>query len=258
MKRIIKVCVLSVMLVLFYSCANDKSNDAKLLRKLIETVEDSSKVTTVLTYKDNEIVSTDNSNEHVDYTYTDGLITTIVSKKKSDQSLVSTSFTYDKGKLVQAKSSDGSETNYTHSADGSVTYEHFASNDKEGLIKQFHGVLTFEEGNLVKDNRVLDNSEVNLITKIDASYEYDTKNNPWFNIKAFDKLLIYNELISVNNSMLSVIENNTTNTKEDQIISSAKMHKSIFKYDSDDYPKEQISENAKSNSGYLKSEYIYE
>jgi hypothetical protein len=29
-------------------------------------------------------------------------------------------------------------------------------NDKQVQIKQFHGVLSFENGNLVKDNRVLD------------------------------------------------------------------------------------------------------
>lgn len=258
MKRIIKVCVLSVMLVLFYSCANDKNNEAKLLTKLIETAEDSSKITTVFTYKDNEIVSTDNSNIHIDYAYTNGLISKIVSKTKSDQLEVSTSFTYDKDKLVQVKFSDGSVTNYTHNADGSVIYDHIAIGDKEVQTKEYHGVLYFEKGNLVKDSRVLDKTEVDVVSKINMSYEYDTKSNPYFKIKGFDKLLNYNELISVNNSMLSVVENNTTNTKEDQIMSSAKMHKSSFKYDNDGYPQEQITENAKSNSGYLKSDYIYE
>jgi hypothetical protein len=46
------------------------------------------------------------------------------------------------------------------------------------------------------------------------------------------------------------------NTKEDQV-NIQKMHKSSFK-DNDNYPKEQIRENSKSNLGYLKSEYFYE
>lgn len=258
MKRIFKVCFLAVMMVLFYSCANDKNTEGKLLTKLTVTLEDSSTISSALTYKDNEIVSTDNSAEHLDYTYSNGLITKIIRKNKSDQSQISTSFTYDKDKLVQVKSSDGSVINYVHSTNESVSYDCFVVNNKEEQKKQYHGVLTFFKGNLVKDNRVLDDTKVNLVTKIDISYEYDTKKNPYANIKGFEKLLNQNEIISVNNVMLSVVENSTTNTKEDQIMSSAKMHKSSFKYDNDGYPKKQISENSKTNSGYLKSEYFYE
>jgi hypothetical protein len=246
------------MLVLLYSCANDKNAETKLLTKLTETFEDKSMNTTVFTYKDNEIVSTDNSNERVDYTYTDGLITKIMTKKKSDQSEISTSFTYDKDKLITVKSSASFVIDYTHTADGSVSYDYFVVNDKQEKTKQYHGVLSFKKGNLVKDNRVLDNTEVGFTTKFNMSYEYDTKKNPYLNIKGFDKLLNHNEIISVNNAMISVVENSTTNTKEDQTISSAKMHISSFKYDADNYPKEQISENAKKNSAYLKSEYFYE
>jgi hypothetical protein len=258
MKRMTKVCILSVLLVLFYSCANDKNNETKLLTKLIETSEDSSKITTDFTYNDKEVVSADNSNEHVDYTYTSGLITKIISKKKSDKSQHSTVFIYDKDKLVQVKSSDGATINYTHNADGSVNYECLVINGKEEQVKEYHGVLSFDKGNLLKDKRILDKTDPGFETKINVSYEYDTNKNPYSNIKGFNKLLNYNEIISVNNSMLSVVENSTVNTKEDQVVSSAKMHKSSFTYDNDNYPKEQISENAKSNLGYLKSEYFYE
>ena len=258
MIRMIKVCVLSVMLVLFYSCANDKNNELKLVTKLIETVADSSKITTAFTYKNNEIVSADSSIERVDYTYSNGLITKIVSKKKVDQTQLSTSFTYDKDKLVQVKSSDGSSVSYVYNADGSINYDYFVANDKGEQKKQYHGVLSFSKANLVKDNRVLDNAEISFVTKIDMSYEYDTSKNPFANIKGFDKLLIQDELISVNNVMMCVVENSTTDIKKDQIMSSAKMHQSSFKYDNDGYPKEQVSENAKKNSGYLKSKYFYE
>jgi hypothetical protein len=257
MNKIIKGCVLSIMLVVFYSCANDKKDEAKLITELVETFEDSSTLTTTFTYKDDQIVSSDNAAEHVEYTYTNGLITKIVRTNKSDQTQVSSSFTYDSEKLFEVQSSDESFTKYVHNTDGSVSYDHFVMNDKQVQIKQFHGVLSFENGNLVKDNRVLDAAESGLITKIVRSFDYDSSINPYHNIQGFDKLLDQNELVSANNSLLCVVENSTINNVDDQAISSAKMHKSSFKYDSDGYPTEQVIENAKANLGYLKTEYIY-
>jgi hypothetical protein len=259
MNEIIKGCVLSILLVVIYSCANDKKNEAKLITELVETFGDGTKLTTIFTYKGNQIVRTDNAEEHLEYTYTEGLITKIVRTNKSDQTQVSTVFTYDSEKLVEVQSSDASFTKYVHNTDGSVSYEHFVTNDTKVQIRQFHGVLSFENGNLVKDNRVLDVVETEgIITKIVTSFEYDSNKNPYHTIQGFAKLLNQNELVSVNNSVLSVVENSSTNSIEDQVLSSAKMHKSSFKYNAYGYPTEQVTENAKRNLGYLKSEYIYE
>jgi hypothetical protein len=258
MDKINKFWFLSVVLVLFYSCANDKNGDVKLLAKLIETAEDGTKITTLFTYKGNEIVSTDNSKEHSDYTYTNGLITKVVTTKKSEQSKITVVYTYDKDKLISLKSSDKFIINYYYNADGSVTYENFSIDDKEQQIKKHHGILSFKNGNLVKDVRILDDTKASIISKNEVSYEYDSKKNPYHNVLGFDKLLNQYHFVSVNNSLISVVESSITNTIDDQIISSAKFYKSAFQYDDSSYPTEQITENSSGNLGYLKSEYFYE
>lgn len=258
MNKVNKFWFLLVVTVLFYSCANDKNGGVKLLSKLIETAEDSTKVTTLFTYKGTEIVNTDNSKMHIDYSYTNGLITKIVTTNKSNQTKVTAVYTYDKDKLVSLKSSDGFETNYTYTADGSIAYQTFSTDDKMLQIKKQHGILSYKMGNLTKDSRVLDDSPSGILTKNDVSFEYDTKNNPFHNIVGFDKLLNQYQAASVNNSLISVVENSTTTASDDQIISSAKFFKSVFKYDDDNYPIAQITENASSTVGYLKLEYFYE
>lgn len=253
-----KFGVLLVLLVLFYSCANDNNGTAKLLAKLVETTEDSTKVTTVFTYKGNEIVSTDNSILHIDYTYNDGLITKIVATKKSDQSIVTTNYTYNKGKLISLKSSDRNVVNFSHNTDGSVSYEGFSIDATDKQTKKFHGVLSFKKGNLINDSKTLDDSPAGVVSVDSFSYEYDSKKNPFHIILGFDKLLNQHQFVSINNSVISIVENNTTTTADDQTISSAKFHKSIFKYDDGNYPTEQITENAMGNLGYLKTQYFYE
>ncbi|MNG32565.1 hypothetical protein D3C84_1186110 [compost metagenome] len=74
----------------------------------------------------------------------------------------------------------------------------------------------------------------------------------------YKKLLDCNEGISPNNSLISTVI--TSVSKEDQVTSSAVFYKSSFKYDLDNYPTEQVSENAIATNGhvgYLKSEYFY-
>lgn len=258
MKKVNKFWFLSVFLVLLYSCINDKNGGVKLLAKLIETTEDNTKITTLFTYKGNEIIRSDNSKEHIDYTYTNGLITKIVITKKSDQSTVTAVYSYVKDKLISLRSSAKFVINYSYNADGSVTYQNFSIDDKEQQIQKYHGILSFKNGNLSKDVRVFDDTKVGIVSINGVSYEYDSKKNPYHNVLGFDKLLNQYQFVSVNNSLISVVENSSKTTIDDQIISSAKFYKSAYKYDDESYPTEQITENASGNLGYLKSEYFYE
>jgi hypothetical protein len=245
-------------MVLLYSCANDKNGSEKVISKLVETTEDSAKVTTIFTYNGKELVTTENSKVHIEYSYNDGLVSKIVTTTKSDQSKLTTDYVYEKGKLVSLKSSDGLVVNFTHESDKSVLYQGFSVDATKKQTKKFHGVLSFANGNLMKDSRILDTTPADVISKEDVSHEYDSKKNPFHNVIGFDKLLLQFELFSLNNSLISVVENSTTNTKDDQVMSSAKFHKRVFKYDEDGYPTEQITENASGNKGYLKTEYFYE
>jgi hypothetical protein len=245
-------------MVLLYSCANDKNGSEKVISKLVETTEDGTKVTTIFTYNGKELVTTDNSKVHADYTTSNGLVTKIVTTEKGNQSKVNVEYTYEKGKLVSLKSSEGLVVNFTHESDKSVLYQGFLIDGTEKRTKKYHGVLSFANGNLIKDSRIADTTPVDVISKEEVSHEYDSKKNPFHNVTGFDKILLQYELFSLNNSLISVVENSTTNTKDDQVMSSAKFHKRVFKYDEDGYPTEQITENAPGNKGYLKTEYFYQ
>ena len=223
--------------MILFSCSKDNSDNIKLLKKLVETSSDGTSNTTLFTYKGNEIVNTDNEKQHVDYTYTNGLITKIITKTKVNQSSTSLEFTYDKDKLVGIKSSDNYSIKFTHKSDETVSYQKTTLSSQNEEVKVCHGVLFFKNKNLIKD----------------------LKNNPFYNILGFDKLLNQNDLISINNSQIGIVEATITNA-EDQITSSANFYKSSFKYDKEGYPTEKVAESvmpSDGKSGYLKTEYFY-
>lgn len=256
MKKANVFWVLAAMLFVFYSCANDKNGNAKLLTKLIETAENGSSVTTLFTYNGNEIVKAENGKQELNYTYTNGLISKISTKNKSDQSIITVDYKYENEKLISVKSSDNYWINFIHNTDGTIAYERFTLHTNNQEVKLYHGIISFKEGNLIKDKRILDDTAVGIVTTNNVSFEYDSKKNPMHSILGFDKLVDQNQLMSINNSVISVVENSTTNAF-DQIISSARLYKSTFEYDTDDYPSVQINENTIGNTGYLKSEYFY-
>jgi hypothetical protein len=74
----------------------------------------------------------------------------------------------------------------------------------------------------------------------------------FYAILGYSKLMDHNDLVSLNNKRSSVVQESSTNAAS-QTISSAKFFNSIFKYDTDGYPMEQLTET---KSGYLKSEYF--
>ena len=119
--------------------------------------------------------------------------------------------------------------------------------------------MYFQNGNFIKDERILDNTAAGVVSNYSISYEYDSKNNPLNAILGYEKLLDHNETISLNNSTITTII--TSTTKEGQISSSAKFYKKSYKYDIEDYPTERVSENTllnNGNYGYLKLQFFYE
>lgn len=250
----------SILVLVLASCTKDGGSDARLIKKLVEISADNSTTTTLFAYKGNEIVKTDNEKQHVDYTYANGLIAKIVTKDKSSQQSVVAELTYDKDRLIQIKSSDNYVVKYTHNADETVSYQKTKLNDKKEEIKVYHGVLYFKNKNLLKDKRTLDDSPAGTVSTYNVSYESDSQKNSFSNILGFDKLLDQNDLISVNNSYIGVVESNVMSA-DDQISSSANFYKSIFVYDKEGYPIEKVAEAAmpqNGKSGYLKTQYFYE
>lgn len=250
----------SILVLVLASCTKDGGSDARLIKKLVEISSDGSSITTLFAYNGNEIVKADNELQHVEYSYTNGLITKISSKNKATQLTVVEEFLYDKDQLVSVKSSDNFMIKYTYNADETVSYQKTKLNDKKEEIKVYHGVLYFKDKNLIKDKRTLDDSPAGTVSTYNVSYEYDLQKNSFFNILGFDKLLDHNDLISVNNSYIGVVESNVMST-DDQISSSANFYKSIFVYDEEGYPIEKVAEATMpthGKSGYLKTQYFYE
>lgn len=249
------VSVLIVSVVVLCSCSEDKVETAKLLKKTVEISENGTSTTTLYKYNGNEIVSVDGVRKYSSYTYTDGLICKIVTKDKENQETVTLDYTYEKAQLVRLHSSEGYMMNYTHNADGTVSYEKIVLDSQNQETKVFHGILYFEKKNLVKDERIFDDTAPGLVSKQKVRFEYDSKKNPFFNILGYAKLLNHNEVISANNNRMSVVEQVVI--QDDQLTSSANLYQGIFEYDADNYPVEQVTEASTANPNYVKVQYFY-
>ncbi|WP_282742489.1 hypothetical protein [Flavobacterium sp. XS2P24] len=229
-----------------------------MLKKVVETSENGTSETTVYTYNGTEIVSIDGTEKRTDFTYTDGLITKRVILNKTNQLSETIEYSYLVGKLVEVESLGNYRINYIHNSDKTVSYERFRISGNQ-QVKEFHGALYFENENLIKNERILDTMPVGITSSYSVSFDYDAKNNPLYNVLGYKNLLDHMETISSNNSLINTVIAITTNG--DQVLSVANFYKSSFKYDSDNYPTEQVSETvifAKGNTGYLKTQYFYE
>ena len=250
--------VLSIFILALCSCSNDTDESIKLIKKLVTTSADGVVATTLFTYNGNKIVSVDGVQKHTCYTYTDDLITKKVTLNKTNQLEETIEYSYMEGKLIEVISLGNYRINYIHNSDKTVFYERFTIGSANQQVKELHGTLYFDNENLIKDERVLDNTAASVTSNYSISFHYDSKNNPLYKISGYKKLLNYNEVISSNNSLVSVAI--TSVSKDGQISSSAILFKSSYTYDLENYPKERVSETAifaNGNTGYLKTQYFY-
>lgn len=249
--------LLSVFVLTLYSCSNDNDDSLKLLKKVVETSENGTSETTVYTYNGTEIVSIDGVQKRTDFTYTDGLITKTVILNKTNQLSETIEYSYLVGKLVEVESLGNYRINYIHNTDKTVSYERFRISGNQ-QVKEFHGTLYFANENLIKNERILDTMPVGITSSESITFDYDAKNNPLYNVLGYKNLLDHMETISSNNSLINTVIATTTNG--DQVLSVANFYKSSFKYDSENYPTERVSETAilaNGNTGYLKTQYFY-
>jgi hypothetical protein len=250
--------IVAAFSAILYSCSKDKDDNAKLLKRLVEISADGTSATTDFSYNGNEIKTIDGAKQRADFSYMDGLITKIIVLDKTSQVVSTIQYSYLRGQLVSAKSLNNYIINYLPNSDGSIAYEKFSVNSVGEEVMVYHGVLFFENKNLSKDDRTFDNAPSGVTTTYSVSFEYDSKNNPFYSILGYEKLLEHDDFISVNNSLITVVTNSSF--QNDQIISSANFYKSSFKYDEDGYPTERISEAVmpvNGNSDYMKSQYFY-
>jgi hypothetical protein len=256
--KIVLLLFFSFFVFTLTSCTNDTDESFKLLTKVLETTNKGTSQTYLYAYNGNQIVSIDGSQDRTDFTYADGLISKMVTLNKTNQLREITEYSYLKGKLVRVLSFGNYKINYIHNSDKTVSYERFTLDSGNEEIKEYHGILYLDNENLIKEERIYNNTPVGVDSKYSFSFDYDTKKNPLFNVLGFRELLNINDKISKNNTVISTVI--TSVSKEDQITSSAYLYKNSFTYDLDNYPTERVSENTvatNGNVGYLKTEYFY-
>jgi len=253
--------IVVVVLMTLCSCSNENIDQAPLLKKIVEVSIDGSSNTTTLNYNGNKIVNIDNVDKLSEFYYTDDLITRIVESDKTTQHKNALDYSYSEGKLVKITSSDNYVLNYIHNNDGSVSYEKITKDSNNSEVKIYHGILYFQNENLIKDERILDDAGTGILAKNSVSLEYDYKNNALNNILGYGKLLNYSKTISSNNDVTSTEISSVKNLAEDQVISSIKTYKSKYTYNSKEYPTVIVSENLMfggKNSNHLKSVLFYD
>ncbi|NDP27339.1 MAG: hypothetical protein GZ087_07940 [Flavobacterium sp.] len=256
------VGILVVFLLTFCSCTNENVDQVQvlLLKKIVEISVDGSSNVTTLHYNGNKIVNIDKVDKLSKFYYTGDLITKITELDNTTQHINTLDYSYLEGQLVKITSSDNYVINYIHNKDNSVSYEKLTKDSNNLDVKIDHGILYFQNENLIKDDKTLDNAGEGILAKNTINLEYDTKNNALKNILGFTKLLNYSTAISSNNEITRIENSSIKYIAEDQIISDAKRIDSKYQYNSDSYPTEIVSQNilfGNAVSTHLKSQLFY-
>ena len=261
--RTTKMVLLSTVLFLTL-CSCSKSEDArvyqaKLINKLVDVAADGSVATTSFTYDTNKIVSIDSAGKHSIFTYTNDLITRIVTTDNVNLSQSILNYSYTNGQLTKVVSSDNYVMNFTHNDDGTVLYERLTTDANHNVITIYSGKMFFQNGNLVRDERTKGGTATTIVSKEIVSYQYDTKNNPLGNIIGYSKLLDNFKCVSVNNITRTQEEARVEHLDTDQIESSALLYVSANQYDDAGYPTVITSEKSffTEQAHHVKSQLTY-
>ena len=260
MKKVKEVVgIVVVLLMTLCSCTSESIEKVSMLKKIIEVSLDGTSSTTYLDYDGNKLVSVDKADKLLKFYYTADLITKVVELDKNTQHLNTLDYSYSMGQLTKISSSDDYVINYIHNSDGSVSYEKLTIDD-DAEVKNYHGVLYFQNENLVKDVRTLDESDKGTLVTNSISFQYDNKKNALKNILGFDKLLDYSKMISSNNEIINTDASSIRYINDDQVVSAVNITNSQYQYNSDGYPTEIVSENilfGSPDSKHVKSQLFY-
>ena len=262
MKKIICLFIITIFISSLTSCSEDQDDNfkVKLLTKVIEVNEDETTSTIDFTYDGNKIATIESEVSLKTFTYTGNLITKIVELDKTTQLSKTSDYIYDGDKLTSIVSSDNYSLNYTYNSNSSISCQKTTTDVNNVIILLEHGTLYFQNQNLTKFEKTLDNTGANILTKETLEFVYDKKVNPLKNITGFTKLLNYTSLFSINNSTSRFDINSTNNLETETYISSIVPTYKAYNYDQDGYPKELISDKPlfeTKSKNHLKSIYFY-
>lgn len=262
MKKAIQLLsIIFVFGLTFTSCTSSDNDvaEARLLKNVIEVNTDGTTSTYNFTYTGTKIVSIISENKSSTFTYTGDLITKITELNLATNVQTTFDYTYTADRLTKVICSDNYELNYTYNADGTVSYEKTTVDASNNTVLLFHGTISFQGENVYDNNKTLDTTAANVVSKEQVSFVYDAKRNPFNNITGYNKLLDHYNTISANNTASSTEIASTSYLDTDQAISSLKQYPRSFQYNSG-YPTEIVSDKPvfeNQNNNHLKSVYIY-
>lgn len=262
MKKVFYLFFITVFVITLTSCTDDADDtiQVKLVRKIIEVNEDKTSSTLNFTYDDNKISSIESEEFIKTFIYTGNLITKIIEVNKKTQTQTTFDYNYTNDLLTKVISSDNHTLNYTHEADGTITFEKTTTDTNNNIVVLWRGALSLNTNNVIENNKTLEPSGTNVLEKEEFNFGYDTRSNPLRNIVGFNKLLDHSNMISKNN-VTSILEINSTKYLDsEEEVSSAFVIKKQYTYDKQGYPKEALSTKpvfGNENPNHLKSLYFY-
>lgn len=234
MKKLL--CLFGASLLVLTSCSNDNDDNNPANAILIKEINyidiDGSSEVSKYTYTANKIVSIDEYGGKSNYTYTGDVITKIEGLDENNVIDNLIEYTYANGKVASFVESEPGfaakyKRLYTYNADGTVSYTTSSINTVTNVeIQGSTGVLTFKDGNLIKEVRT---SGTNVNT---TTYEYDAEKNPNKNILGFSLLLDNEESVSVNNVVKRTEVSSNTGG------SSTYVYTITYTYDANGFPTE--------------------
>lgn len=263
MKKVLSLFYIAVFVTTLTSCSNDIDDtvQVKLVQKIIEVNEDKTSSTLNFTYNGNKISSIESEEFIKTFIYTGNLITKIIEVNKKTQTQTTFDYNYTNDLLTKVISSDNHTLNYTHEADGTITFEKTTTDTNNNTIVLWRGTLSLNTNNVTENNKTLEPSGTNVLQKEEFNFGYDTRSNPLRNIVGFNKLLDHSNMISKNN-VTSILEINSTKYLDsEEEVSSAFVIKKQYTYDKQGYPKEALTTKpvfGNDNPNHLKSLYFYE
>jgi hypothetical protein len=256
------VGILVVVLITLCSCTNESVEiiQPQLLKKIVEVSVDGTSTITTLNYSGNKLQNIDKADAFLEFYYTGSLINKIVETNKATSGKNTLEYNYVDGQLNKITSSDNYTINYKQNKDGSVSYEKWTKDSNNVAVKVYVGTLFFQNGNLIKDEKIIEDTKKGILTTKTVNVVRDNRKNALHNILGFNKLLDFAKNVSANNCIIHTESCTEKQLDVDQIISSIKRYDSKIQYNSNGYPIEIVSENiifGGADSKHLKSQLFY-
>lgn len=263
MKKFISIfSLIALFSISLLSCSSsdDTTDQNQLVLQIVDVAFNGDTKTTVFNYNGNKITSIDNNDHEIDFTYNNDLITRVVEVNLVTSHQNTLDYTYDNGQLIEIVSSDNYIMNFIHNNDETISYEKKTVDSNGNQVLVYHGTLFFQNDNLTKDERIMDDTPVNVLEKSSVTYNYDAKRNPFHNITGFNKLLNYFDVISFNNAVNGTKQTSVEYLGTDVAISGIVTYNKVYLYDSSNYPIEIVSDTPVFGNGianYEKSMLYY-